>query len=64
MRREALEQEEKLRRKEIELYGNGDVDIGFLGIAISTKNTFEFSFKKMANNLYFYSIEIKLKDIR
>jgi hypothetical protein len=61
---EALEQEQNLRRKEIELSGNGDVDIGFLGIAISTKNTFEFSFKKMANNLYFYSIEIKLKDIR
>jgi hypothetical protein len=60
---EALEQEQILRKKEIDLFDNDGADLGFLGIAISTKNTFEFSFKKMADNLYFYSIEIKLKDI-
>ena len=40
----------------------GDGHLGLLEIAIFTLNTFEYSFRKMFNNHYYYTLEIKLKE--
>ena len=59
---EELKQERNKQMMEAALTDDGNAGLGILEIAIFTKNTFEYSFLKMPNNNYFYSIEIKLKN--
>jgi len=60
---EELKKERNRKMLEDKVSPEGNSGLGFIEIALFTDNEFEYSFAKTKNDLYFFSIELKLKNL-
>jgi hypothetical protein len=54
------ERKRKLLENDIDSFGNGK--LGLIEIGLFTNNEFEYTFKKTENDLYYFSLKLKLKN--